>query len=87
MIDFKAFIRAEMHLIPTQLEDLLLLHPEEDREDIVPRFQMRRIQVTPGEITRGWNFPALILSSFLGSCKVLMVMVKVKSITHLRCGC
>ena len=56
MNGFKDFIRTEVELIQAQLEDLLLLHADECKEDTVPSFILRRLKDNPAENARSWSF-------------------------------
>ena len=53
---FRGFIRDQVHKAHSQLEDLLLLHPEERREDLDIRFWMHRVSDNPAENSKNWNF-------------------------------
>ncbi|KAI7722752.1 hypothetical protein KC353_g226 [Hortaea werneckii] len=53
---FRGFIRDQVHKAHAQLEDLLLLHPEERREDADIRFWMHRVVDNPAENSKNWNF-------------------------------
>lgn len=53
---FQGWVRTEVELIQTQLEDLLLLHPDERKEDIVPGFILHRLKDNPSKNTRSWSF-------------------------------
>jgi len=53
---FRGFIRDQVHKAHAQLEDLLLLHPEERREDADIRSWMHRVVDNPAENSKNWNF-------------------------------
>jgi hypothetical protein len=53
---FCGFIREQVHKAYDQLEDLLLLHPGEKREDADIRFWMHRLVDHPAENGKNWNF-------------------------------
>lgn len=53
---FQNFVRVQVNLIQAQLEDVLLLHPNECREHIVPTFVLRRLKDNPSEKARSWSF-------------------------------
>jgi hypothetical protein len=53
---FRGFIRDQVHKAHAQLEDLLLLHPEEGREDTDIRFWIHRVVDNPAETSKNWNF-------------------------------
>jgi hypothetical protein len=56
MTDLREFVRLEVELLQTQLEDLLLLHPDEDRHTVVPLFEARELRDNAANASNGWNF-------------------------------
>lgn len=58
MNGFKEFVQTQVELIQAQLEDLLLLHHDECREDTVPTFVLRRLKDDPSQNARSWSFLA-----------------------------
>ena len=53
---FKEFVRMEVELAQTQMENLLLLHPDECKEATVPAFRLRHLKDDPSNNTRSWSF-------------------------------
>jgi len=53
---FRDFVRDQVYKVQGQLEQLLLLHPMEKREDLGVEFSMHRIVDNPAENQRGWSF-------------------------------
>lgn len=49
-------VREEVRLAQSQLEELLLLHDDEKREDIIPPLSMRELRDNVSEEKRGWSF-------------------------------
>jgi len=56
MKDLREFIRAQVELLQSQLEDLLLLHADEDRATVVPRFHARDLRDNAANTSNQWNF-------------------------------
>jgi hypothetical protein len=56
MQHFKDFVRAQVSNAQTKLEGLLMLHPDEKREEMGIAFQMHRLADNAAESARGWNF-------------------------------
>lgn len=54
--DFKRFISMQVELAQSELEQLFLIHDDEERGDVIPTFEMRELKDDPTEITRGWSF-------------------------------
>ena len=52
----KDFIAAQVREAQQQLEGLLLLHPDESREDVVPKLPLHRLQDNHANTQQGWNF-------------------------------
>jgi hypothetical protein len=50
------FIAVQVEKAQQELEDLLLLHPEEARDDIVPPVHLYRLQDNHSNGQKGWNF-------------------------------
>jgi hypothetical protein len=53
---FRDFVRDQVYKVQGRLEQLLLLHPREKREDLGVEFSMHRIVDNPAENQRGWSF-------------------------------
>jgi hypothetical protein len=53
---FRDFVRDQVFKVQGRLEELLLLHPMENQEDLGVGFSMHRIIDNPAENRRGWNF-------------------------------
>jgi len=49
-------VRCYIKRAQTQLEELLLIHHDEEREDVVPAFSLRYIHDNPANTTKAWNF-------------------------------
>lgn len=56
MEQFKRFVRTQVEQAQIQLEHLLLLHSEQEREDMGLAFCMHRLVDNPAESLCGWNF-------------------------------
>jgi hypothetical protein len=56
MDQFKRFVRVQVQKAQVQLEDLLLLHSDEKREDMGIAFHMHRLVDNAAESACGWNF-------------------------------
>ncbi|KAI1522763.1 hypothetical protein PtrSN002B_012141, partial [Pyrenophora tritici-repentis] len=52
----RKFIAVQVKKAQQELEDLLLLHPEEARDDIVPPVYLYRLQDNHSNGQKGWNF-------------------------------
>jgi hypothetical protein len=52
----RKFIAAQVNKAQQELEDLLLLHPEEARDDVVPPVYLYRLQDKHSNEQKGWNF-------------------------------
>lgn len=50
------FVAAQLRQAQQELQDLLLLHPEESREDVVPIFSLHRLRDDHSNGQVGWNF-------------------------------
>jgi hypothetical protein len=53
---FRDFIRDQVYKVQSRLEQLLLLHPIEKREDLGVELSIYRIVDNPAENQRGWSF-------------------------------
>lgn len=53
---FRGFVRAQVAAAQAQLGDLLLLHPDERREDLGVEFYMHRVADNAVENRDGWSF-------------------------------
>ena len=62
MLRLRDFVRIEVHKAQTQLEELLLLHPDESREDLGVDFRMHRVTDNASESRQQWNFLQLELN-------------------------
>ncbi|KAA8646653.1 uncharacterized protein ATNIH1004_005328 [Aspergillus tanneri] len=56
MAGFRRFVRVEVELAQAELEELFLVHDEEDRGDVVPHLPLAELQDDPTNNQRGWNF-------------------------------
>ena len=56
MSALRDFVRDQLEKAQAQLENLLLLHPQETREDLDIRFWMHRVIDDPTENQKGWSF-------------------------------
>lgn len=54
--DFQAFVRAQVVVAQRLLEKIMMLHSEENREDVVPLLHLHNIRDNPTVIDNGWNF-------------------------------
>ena len=65
MIRLREFIRFEVHKAQDQLEELLLLHHEQRREDLGVDFHMHRVSDDASESRCSWNFHSTRSQSIL----------------------
>lgn len=56
MQHFRDFVRAQVSNAQMKFEELLILHPEEKREEMGIAFQMHRLVDNAAESARGWSF-------------------------------
>ena len=56
MVDFQAFVRKEVEKCQYALEELLLLHPQERREDLGVAVSTYKLVDNPAENRNGWSF-------------------------------
>jgi hypothetical protein len=56
MESMRDFVALQVRKAQKELESLLLLHPEENRDDVVPSFFLHRLQDDHGNSQKGWNF-------------------------------
>jgi hypothetical protein len=56
MTSLRGVVAATLGSAQQQLADLLLVHPDEDREAVVPPLSLRSLQDNPAESAPGWNF-------------------------------
>jgi hypothetical protein len=50
------FVRKQVELAQAELEDLLLIHPDEDRADVLPSLVLRDLKDDPSISRRDWSF-------------------------------
>jgi len=50
------FVRDQLEKAQAQLEKLLLVHPQETREDLDIRFWIHRVVDDPTKNRKGWSF-------------------------------
>ncbi|KAF3031175.1 hypothetical protein E8E12_000438 [Didymella heteroderae] len=56
MIALRDFVASQVKRAQRDLEDLLLLHPEECRDEVVPRVALHRLKDDHSNSQKGWNF-------------------------------
>jgi hypothetical protein len=56
MSDFRKFVRVQVGLAQQQLRELLLVHPDEDLEAVVPDIRLRDLKDNLACADKGWNF-------------------------------
>jgi hypothetical protein len=56
MAGLQDFVRRQVELAQTELEDLLLIHPDEDRAEVVPPLVLRDLKDDPSISRRDWSF-------------------------------
>src|ERR1700733_8227179 len=56
MTRIRDFVRRQVELAQAQLQDLLLLHPDKAREDVVPELILRDVRDDPTIQKRAWSF-------------------------------
>ncbi|KAJ5215756.1 uncharacterized protein N7498_002163 [Penicillium cinerascens] len=56
MTDFQRFARTRVTLAQSDLEQLFLLHEDEERETVVPLLSLHQLQDNLTHNQRGWNF-------------------------------
>ncbi|GAB7336620.1 hypothetical protein MBLNU13_g10315t1 [Cladosporium sp. NU13] len=54
--DFQAFVRAQVVVAQRLLEEIIMLHPEENREDVVPPLHLHTVRDNPTVTDNSWNF-------------------------------
>ncbi|CAN9210663.1 hypothetical protein AA0121_g11547 [Alternaria tenuissima] len=54
--DFKKFVATQVELAQSGLEQLFLIHSDEEREDVIPTFELRDLKDDPTESAKGWSF-------------------------------
>ncbi|KAK7177480.1 hypothetical protein PSPO01_16471 [Paraphaeosphaeria sporulosa] len=52
----RRFVASQVRKAQQELEGLLLLHPDEARDDVVPQVLLHRLQDNHGNERKGWNF-------------------------------
>jgi hypothetical protein len=50
------FVASQLDRAQRDLEDLLFLHPEERRDDVVPNIALDRLKEDHSNSQKGWNF-------------------------------
>jgi hypothetical protein len=53
MVNFKAFVATQVALAQAELDQLFLLHDDEQREDIIPAFELRNLKDNPTQNSKG----------------------------------
>jgi hypothetical protein len=56
MTNLKSFVAKQVSIAQQQLHDLLLIHEDEDRESVTPKFNLRSLKDDPSISEPGWNF-------------------------------
>jgi hypothetical protein len=56
MTNLKSFVAKQVSIAQQQLHDLLLIHEDEDREAVTPKFNLRRLKDDLSISELGWNF-------------------------------
>jgi hypothetical protein len=56
MSQLRYFIRFQLNRAQGQLEEILLVHPTETREQVVPPIALKDLKDNPAIIEPGWNF-------------------------------
>lgn len=56
MAGLRQLVQTELEMTRDQLAELLLVHPDEDREAVVPFISLRSLLDNPSESTPGWSF-------------------------------
>ncbi|KAK3935636.1 hypothetical protein QBC46DRAFT_346420 [Diplogelasinospora grovesii] len=56
MTQLRGVVAATLASVQKQLADLLLIHPDEDREAVVPPLSLRSLLDNPSESGPGWSF-------------------------------
>jgi hypothetical protein len=56
MAQLKLFVSTQVELAQTQLQELLLIHPDEAREDVVPALSLHSLKDDPTISQNGWSF-------------------------------
>ncbi|KFY27816.1 hypothetical protein V493_03286 [Pseudogymnoascus sp. VKM F-4281 (FW-2241)] len=56
MTNLKTFVAKQVSIAQQQLHDLLLVHEDEDRGVVAPRFNLRSLKDDPSISELGWNF-------------------------------
>lgn len=56
MTNLKSFVAKQVSIAQDQLHDLLLIHQDEDRKSVTPKFNLRSLKDDPTIDEPGWNF-------------------------------
>jgi hypothetical protein len=56
MTGLRSVVAIQLEVAQTQLAELLLLHPDEDREAVIPPLSLRSLLDNPAESAPGWSF-------------------------------
>jgi hypothetical protein len=56
MTTFRRFVSHQVEIAQSQLHELLLVNPEENREDVVPTLALRDLKDDPTVSEAGWSF-------------------------------
>jgi len=56
MTALRCFVLAQVEVNQSQLHELLLVNPEENREDVVPALTLRALKDDPTISEPGWSF-------------------------------
>jgi hypothetical protein len=53
MAGFKAFVRTQVALAQSELDQLFLLHNNKRQEDVIPAFKLRNLKANPTQNSKG----------------------------------
>jgi hypothetical protein len=56
MAGFKGFVKTEVALAQSELEQLFLLHDDDVQEDFIPAFELPNLKDDPTQNIKRWSF-------------------------------
>ncbi|KAM6513638.1 hypothetical protein FALCPG4_016021 [Fusarium falciforme] len=65
MTQLRSLVATELEMVQNQLSELLLIHPDDDREMVVPPLSLRSLGDNPAESAPGWSFVCHIKNTIL----------------------
>lgn len=81
---FRHLVTAQVHRVQGLLENILMLGPDEAREDVVPVIYLHRLRDNPAVVENGWNFLLDHRNKTLLPCKKGWLLRRVLHFDRLR---